>query len=104
MIRQVAIIGGGFSGTLQAINLLRHDGPGAILIERAPQAGRGLAYGAALPGHVLNVRAANMSAFPDRPDDFADWLAARAASEADGPILERVENMFLQPTDYSAVK
>ncbi|MBK1659227.1 NIPSNAP family protein [Paracraurococcus ruber] len=33
-----------------------------------------------------------------------DWLAARAASEADGPILERVENMFLQPTAYSAVK
>ena len=33
-----------------------------------------------------------------------DWVAARTASEADGPILERVENMFLQPTAFSAVK
>ena len=33
-----------------------------------------------------------------------EWVAARTASEADGPILERVENMFLQPTAFSAVK
>jgi len=49
MIRHVAIIGAGFSGTLQAINLLRHDGPSATLIERAPVPGEGLAYGAAYP-------------------------------------------------------
>ena len=42
MIRHVAIIGAGFSGTLQAINLLRHDGPRATLIERATP-GEGLA-------------------------------------------------------------
>jgi hypothetical protein len=34
----------------------------------------------------------------------ADWIAARAKSEEDGPILERVENYFLQPTSFSAVK
>jgi len=34
-IDHVAIIGAGFSGTLQAINLLRHKGPRATLIERA---------------------------------------------------------------------
>jgi hypothetical protein len=33
-----------------------------------------------------------------------EWIAARAASEADGPILERVENYFLQPTSFSSVK
>ena len=33
-----------------------------------------------------------------------DWVAARTASEADGPILQRVENLFLQPTSFSAVK
>lgn len=48
----------------------------------------------------LAEREQKWNAFASDPD----WLAARAASEADGPILERVENMFLQPTSYSAVK
>ncbi len=73
----VAIIGAGFSGTLQAINLLRHEGPRATLIERRPHAARGIAYSAAHPDHLLNVRAANMSALPDEPDHFVRWLAER---------------------------
>lgn len=75
--RHVAIIGAGFSGTLQAINLLRHEGPRATLIERRAHAGRGIAYSAAHPDHLLNVRAGNMSALPDDPDHFVRWLAAR---------------------------
>ena len=75
--RHVAIVGAGFAGTLQAINLLRHDGPRATLIERRPQAGRGIAYSAAHPDHLLNVRAGNMSALPDDPDHFRRWLALR---------------------------
>ena len=72
----VAIIGGGFSGTLLAVNLLRHDGPRATLIERRPHTARGVAYAAAHPDHLLNVRAENMSALPDDPDHFVRWLAA----------------------------
>lgn len=74
---RVCIVGGGFSGTLQAINLLRHDGPRATLIERRPAAARGVAYSTTEPSHLLNVRASNMSAFPDEPDHFVKWLAAR---------------------------
>lgn len=75
--QEVAIIGGGFSGVLQAINLLRHDGPRAILIERHhSQLARGVAYSAAHPTHRLNVRAGNMSAFPDDPNHFIRWLEA----------------------------
>lgn len=81
MIEHVAIVGGGFSGTLQAINLLRHRGPRATLIERAAQAGEGLAYGAASPEHLLNVRAGNMSAFPDEPDHFVRWLAEQGVAD-----------------------
>jgi uncharacterized NAD(P)/FAD-binding protein YdhS len=81
-IDHVAIIGGGFSGSLLAINLLRHDGPKATLIERRPvQVGRGVAYGSARHEHVLNVRAANMSAFPDQPDHFVRWLEATGRDE-----------------------
>ncbi len=90
MIEHVAIIGAGFSGTLQAINLLRHEGPRATLIERAPVAGTGLAYGAAHPSHVLNVRAANMSAFPDDPSHFVRWLEARGVQNAPGAFIPRV--------------
>jgi hypothetical protein len=32
------------------------------------------------------------------------WLAARAASEAQAPIVERIENSFLVPTAYSRLK
>jgi uncharacterized NAD(P)/FAD-binding protein YdhS len=39
--RHVAIIGGGLSGALQAINLLRHQGPPATLIERRAETARG---------------------------------------------------------------
>jgi uncharacterized NAD(P)/FAD-binding protein YdhS len=89
MIEHVAIIGAGFSGTLQAINLIRHDGPRATLIERAPVAGTGLAYGAAHPSHLLNVRAANMSAFPDDPGHLVRWLEARGVADAAASFVPR---------------
>jgi uncharacterized NAD(P)/FAD-binding protein YdhS len=90
MIEHVAIIGAGFSGTLQAINLLRHDGPRATLIERAPEPGVGLAYGAAHPSHVLNVRAGNMSALPDDPGHFVRWLEGRGVADAASAFIPRV--------------
>lgn len=90
MIEHVAIIGAGFSGTLQAINLLRHEGPRATLIERAPEPGVGLAYGAAHPSHVLNVRAGNMSALPDDPGHFVRWLEARGVADAASAFIPRV--------------
>lgn len=71
----VLIVGGGFSGTLLAINILRHDGPSVTLVERSRrQTGRGVAYAAADPGHLLNVRAGNMSALPDDPGHLVRWL------------------------------
>jgi hypothetical protein len=33
-----------------------------------------------------------------------EWLAAKAQTEANGPIVNVVENMFLQPTPYSSVR
>jgi len=33
-----------------------------------------------------------------------EWIATRAASEAEKIIVERVENQFLAPTGYSALK
>lgn len=33
-----------------------------------------------------------------------DWLAARARSEENGPILKRIDNLFLAPTAYSKLR
>jgi len=71
----VAVIGGGFSGLLTAVQLLRGNPRVRVhLIEGGPRFGRGRAYSTANPNHLLNVRAANMSAFPDDPDHFRRWL------------------------------
>jgi uncharacterized NAD(P)/FAD-binding protein YdhS len=75
----VAVIGAGFSGLMTAMNLLRAppDNLKVILIERRSTIGLGAAYATADPCHRLNVRAGNMSAWPDRPEDFVTWLKAR---------------------------
>jgi hypothetical protein len=39
--------------------------------------------------------------------DFAadpDWVKAKAASEVDGKLVEKVDILFLKPTDYSPIK
>ena len=33
-----------------------------------------------------------------------DWIKARDASEANGKIVEKVESVYLNPTDYSTIK
>lgn len=72
----VAIVGAGFSGVLTALNLLKApDGPCIRLIEKSSQFGQGAAYATTNPDHYLNVRAANMSAFPDEPAHFVEALA-----------------------------
>jgi uncharacterized NAD(P)/FAD-binding protein YdhS len=67
--RQVIIVGGGASGVLLACHLLRcpTDDLDVTLIEKRPDVGRGIAYHTANPDHLLNVRAANMSAFSINP-------------------------------------
>lgn len=73
MAGHVAIVGAGFSGTLLAVQLVRAGPSRVTLIDRSAAPGRGLAYGAAHPMHLLNVRATGMSAFPDEPDHFAAY-------------------------------
>lgn len=72
----IAIIGGGFSGSLVAANLLRNATmPLSIkLIERNSEIGRGVAYGTPVDSHLLNVPADKMSAFDDQPNHFLNWL------------------------------
>ncbi|QGY02445.1 NIPSNAP family protein [Methylobacterium mesophilicum SR1.6/6] len=45
-------------------------------------------------------REARWNAFQVDPD----WIAARAETEKDRPIVARIENTFLAPTDFSALR
>ncbi|MGH8452153.1 FAD/NAD(P)-binding protein [Pseudomonas sp.] len=71
----VLIIGGGLSGTMLAVQLLRLPGQRQILvIEPRAELGRGEAYSAVELGHTLNGNAARMSVDPDNADDLTQWL------------------------------
>lgn len=80
MTVRAAVVGGGLSGALQAIHLLREGARSVTLIERAHVAGRGVAYSTARPEHLLNVPARRMSAYPDLPDHFVRWYEARGGT------------------------
>ena len=79
VVKTIVIIGGGVSGALVAANLLKlADAPlRIVIVERTPPIGRGVAYGTDCPDHLLNVPAGRMGAFPDDPEHFYKWVAAR---------------------------
>ena len=81
----IAIVGAGFSGALLAVHLAR-QAVGRLdiaLIDRAGSRGRGLAYSADNPNHLLNVRIENMSALPEQPNHFRNWLERRTGRAPD---------------------
>jgi uncharacterized NAD(P)/FAD-binding protein YdhS len=102
----VAVIGAGFSGVLTALRLLdAPDGPCVRLVERRAQFGQGAAYSTTSPQHLLNVRAANMSAFPEAPSHFVDWLAGRGEMGSSQTFVTRaVYGDYLQAMLRSAAE
>ena len=82
-IFDVAIIGGGFSGMMVLHHLVRTAGNGGrfAIIEPEENLGCGLAYRTSNPAHLLNVPAGKMSAFPDIPDHFINWLISENGQE-----------------------
>ena len=86
----VAVIGAGFSGLLTTLNILRMSPDVSVqLIERRGVFGLGPAYATGNPKHLLNVRLSNMSAFPDRPNHLAEWMAVQPAWFARDDFITR---------------
>jgi uncharacterized NAD(P)/FAD-binding protein YdhS len=103
----IAIVGGGCSGALVAVQLLRNGFAGRIrVIEPRPRLGYGLAYSTVFEQHLLNVQAGKMSALPDEPAHFLGWLRSRrwdgAAPEAFAP--RRLYGQYIEDLLESSVR
>src|SRR5580693_4146882 len=100
MTSRVAIIGGGFSGVMTAVNLARLSKRplDVTIINGQRPLGRGVAYGTRRLEHLLNVAARNMSAFPDQPDHFLQWLRTR--SEFDDVPERELRERFIPRMIY----
>lgn len=98
----IAIIGGGFSGSMVAAHLLsRATCPLSVkLIERRPVVGQGVAFSTSLDCHLLNVPAGKMSAFADDPDHFLRWLQRQnegiAPVKADTFVPRKLYGQYLR--------
>lgn len=99
--RRVAVVGAGAAGTLTALHLAaaarrRPAEPLEILlVDPAEHLGRGVAYSTRDGRHLLNVPARGMSAFPDEPHHFVDWLCRHVDSRT-GP------DEFARRSDFAA--
>jgi uncharacterized NAD(P)/FAD-binding protein YdhS len=78
-MKTIGIIGAGFTGTMTAVQLIeKATAPCEItLINERETLNRGIAYNPYSDKHLLNVITAKMSAFPDQPDHFLDWIMER---------------------------
>jgi uncharacterized NAD(P)/FAD-binding protein YdhS len=79
-LHTIVIVGGGFSGIVLAVNLLRRAAQKPmriVLVERAAQAG-GPAYAQRDYPYLLNVPAGRMSAESHDPDSFLKFARRRA--------------------------
>jgi len=100
----IAILGGGFTGTMTFANLLRFGSEvpspfHVVMIDRQPAFGEGIAYRTNDSRHLLNVPAGRMSAWPDRPDDFMHFAQAWEPAVKSGDFLpRRIYGQYIRQT------
>jgi len=80
-MKTIVVIGGGWSGTFTAIQLLEMSKTVRVkIIHSGPPLGLGIAYSTNELEHLLNVPAGRMSAFKNKPNHFSDWLISKGYS------------------------
>jgi uncharacterized NAD(P)/FAD-binding protein YdhS len=102
----ILVVGGGFSGCMAAVNILRKDWQQEVevlLVERSGATARGVAYGTTHDWHYLNVHAANMSALAEEPGDLGRYLAKVAATDSgnDGQLDAEWWRTYVTRKQYS---
>ncbi len=101
-MKTIAIIGAGFTGTMVAAQMIRKSTQPLriILIDKSANLNKGIAYIPYSEKHLLNVVAAKMSAYPDQPDHFLDWvMTLDAYKELDKTFIA---NTFLPRKIYGS--
>ncbi len=96
----IGIIGGGFCGTMTAVQLIRKCvSPVKItLVSERESLNRGCAYNPYSTEHLLNVVTGQMSAFPERPGHFLDWVMNMP--EYAGDDRNMISNSFMPRSLY----
>lgn len=81
------------AGSLLALQLTRlPGGPWPLdvtVVEPRPRLGPGTAYGTDRPEWLLNVRSAGLSALPDEPNHFVDWLRQQGIEDCPNGFCSR---------------
>jgi uncharacterized NAD(P)/FAD-binding protein YdhS len=81
--KRIAIIGAGFSGMMTATHLIKNAINAEIyLFDENPKVGRGVAYAPYSKKQLLNVVAGKMSAFPEHPNHFVEWVLKQPSHNA----------------------
>ena len=94
----ICIVGGGFTGIAAAIACLaRVERPFRLtVVEPAASLGRGVAFGAHHPLHLLNVRTRDLSVRAGQPGDFLNWAFRQLdQGENDAGLHEGLAHTFL---------
>ena len=88
--KSVVIVGGGLSGALFGLKLHRaRPDWRVVVVEPRKRLGRGIAYGACGPNHMLNVPASRMEVGLEPP--FLPWLENRRGEIADALVESKLE-------------
>ncbi len=107
-MKKITIIGSGATGTLLAINLIKHNDNQPIeinLVDKKGRIGRGVAYSTATDYHLLNVPAGKMGAFPDDLEHFYRWLTAKDYDFFPNDFVPRkFYGAYLRETLFEALK
>jgi len=94
-MKKIGIIGGGFSGTMLATQLIEKSNAPLeiVIITKKENFIKGIAYNPYSQKHLLNVITSKMSAFPHEPNHFLDWVMQKPDFSKKDKTL--VANSFL---------
>lgn len=87
----IAVIGNGLSSAVTLMNIAANAERRlhVAVVGRSRTMGQGVAYSTPEEVHRLNVPAARMSLFPDRPDDLCDWLSETGGTSGPEDFVPR---------------